>query len=348
LNKVFRNIVASVITALIFFCMDSTSPSLSANAAAPLAITTTSIPQATYKTAYSTALKASGGKLPYAWKVVAGAHPSGFALNGGTGVFYGTPEKGGTYPLTFSVTDSSSPAQTETVNLTVVVTTPPFSVVRTSLPTATKDTKYSASLQATGGTPNYMWSVTSGKLPSGLTMAATTGIVSGTPTLIGTFPITFGVRDYSSPTETQSISLTVVVNAAASIPPLTITTLSLPSGTDGTTYSGTLQASGGTPAYTWSISGSLPSGLTLAATTGVVSGTPSVTGTTSFTASVSDNGNPAQNTSVAVSIALSAAAPPSTFAPTVELTPSARARSTLLTQARARTKPAPSIIPSRC
>jgi len=144
-------------------------------------------------------------------------------------------------------------------------------------------------------------------------MDATNGVISGTPKVAGTFPIAFAVRDYSSPTLTKSISLTLVVAAAAvTVPTLTITTSSLPSGTDGTTYSATLQASGGTPAYTWSISvGSLPAGLTLAATTGIISGMPSATGTTSFTATVSDNGNPAQTKSVAVSIALSAAPPPS-------------------------------------
>jgi hypothetical protein len=312
LNRVLRTIVASISIALIYSCLNSGSPSQTANAATALAITTTSIPVATYQTDYSTTLKATGGTLPYNWKVIAGAHPTGFALDAGRGVLYGTPEKGGTYPLTFSVTDSSKPAQTETVNLTVVVATPTFSITTTSLTTATKGLQYSSTLQAIGGTPNYLWSVTSGCFPSGVTMAATTGLISGIPKVTGTFPITFAIKDYSSPTQTKSISLTFVVTAAASIPPLTITTSSLPSGTEGTTYSGTLQASGGTPAYTWSISvGSLPAGLTLAATTGVISGTPSVTGTTSFTATVSDNGNPAQTKSASVLIALSAAPPPS-------------------------------------
>ncbi|MEO6983625.1 MAG: Ig domain-containing protein, partial [Edaphobacter sp.] len=84
---------------------------------------------------------------------------------------------------------------------------------------------------------------------------------------------------------------------------LAITTTSLPSASNGTAYSRALQASGGTPAYTWSITaGSLPAGLTLAATTGVISGTPSTNGTSNFTATVTDNGSPAQSKSVAISI----------------------------------------------
>jgi len=106
LKRVLRTILASISIALIFFCLDSASPSQTANAATALAITTTSIPQATYLSPYSTTLKAIGGTLPYNWKVIAGAHPTGFALNAGPGILYGMPTKGGTYPLTFSVTDS--------------------------------------------------------------------------------------------------------------------------------------------------------------------------------------------------------------------------------------------------
>jgi hypothetical protein len=72
-----------------------------------------------------------------------------------------------------------------------------------------------------------------------------------------------------------------------------------------------MSATGGTPAYTWSItSGSLPTGLTLAATTGVISGTPTTSGTSNFTATVSDNGAPGQTKSAATSIIVAAAAPP--------------------------------------
>lgn len=69
-----------------------------------------------------------------------------------------------------------------------------------------------------------------------------------------------------------------------------------------------MTVSGGTPAYTWKISsGSLPAGLTLAATSGVISGTPAATGTASFTLSVSDNSSPAQTASAKGSIVVSAA-----------------------------------------
>ena len=68
-----------------------------------------------------------------------------------------------------------------------------------------------------------------------------------------------------------------------------ITTSSLPSGTQNTAYSATLTATGGTTPYTWSIpSGNLPAGLTLGSSTGIVSGTPTGTGAYNFTVQVAD------------------------------------------------------------
>lgn len=73
--------------------------------------------------------------------------------------------------------------------------------------------------------------------------------------------------------------------------PLTITTSTLANGTTGSSYSQTLQASGGALPYSWSIVsglGNLPPGLGLNASSGVISGTPTTTGTYSFTVRVTD------------------------------------------------------------
>jgi len=186
-----------------------------------------------------------------------------------------------------------------------------LAIATTSLPAGTAGAAYSAGLAATGGTLSYAWTITSGRLPLGLSLDTANGAISGTPMVSGTYNFTATVTDSSSPAQTASVTLTIAVAASTSTQAnasLAITTATLPSGTDGMAYSTPLHASGGTPAYTWSISaGSLPSGLTLAASSGVISGTPSATGTFNFTIAVADNSNPAQAQSLATAITVATA-----------------------------------------
>ena len=102
----------------------------------------------------------------------------------------------------------------------------------------------------------------------------------------------------------------VVFNSTPPPPPaLTIATAALPSGTVNAAYSATVAGSGGTSPYTWALSaGSLPGGLSLNATTGVISGTPTATGTFSFTVRISDAGTPQQTASKVLSITVSTTA----------------------------------------
>ena len=86
---------------------------------------------------------------------------------------------------------------------------------------------------------------------------------------------------------------------------LKITTKRLLDGEKNKAYSATLAASGGTQPYTWSVSaGSLPAGLTLNSSTGVISGTPTTVGDYSFTIQVSDSSNPQKNATQELSISI--------------------------------------------
>ena len=195
-------------------------------------------------------------------------------------------------------------------------TTPPpqtsqLTIATSSLPGATVGTAYSGSVAASGGTAPYSFAASG--LPSGLSISASTGAITGTPAAgaAGSVTVTFTVGDSSQPApQTATAKITVTVSPAK----LAITTASLPGGTVGVPYSASVSASGGTVPYTFSASG-LPGGLSIASTTGTITGTPvqSDVGTTAVTITVTDAGQPAQqsatvNLAITVSPAVSASA----------------------------------------
>jgi len=160
-----------------------------------------------------------------------------------------------------------------------------LSVSTSTLPGGQVGTVYSQTLAATGGTTPYTWTRKSGSLPAGLSLS-TAGVISGTPTTAATSTFTVQVKDKSAALATKSLS--IVVSSA----PLSVTKSSLPDGYRTAAYSQTMTATGGKTAYTWSVTtGTLPAGLSLAASTGVISGTPTATGTSSFTIQVKDANN---------------------------------------------------------
>jgi large repetitive protein len=158
----------------------------------------------------------------------------------------------------------------------------PLTESTTSLPPGMVGIPYSQTLAASGGGAPYTWSRTIGNLPAGLTLNATNGVISGTPTSAGSSSFTVQVTDSIGNPVSQNLSIVVAAS-------LVISTTSLPSVFTGESYSQTLAANGGTTPYTWSITNnSLPAGLTLNATSGVISGTPTTAGNSAFTLQVSD------------------------------------------------------------
>ena len=171
-----------------------------------------------------------------------------------------------------SATNKSSPVQ----SLMPVEPT----IATSSLSAAATGTPYSQTLTAIGTTP-ITWSVESGSLPAGLDLNGTTGVISGTPSVGGTFEFTVKASNIAG-NDTKILSITI-----PAMP--TVTTASLIGGITGTPYSQTLTATG-TAQITWSVeSGNLPAGLSLNGTTGVISGTPTATGVFGFTVKASNS-----------------------------------------------------------
>ncbi|HYM75013.1 MAG TPA: FG-GAP-like repeat-containing protein [Candidatus Dormibacteraeota bacterium] len=264
--------------------------SLSGTGVLQLVVTTTSLPGGTVGVAYSQALAATGGTTPYTWSVSSGSLPAGLSLTA-AGVISGTPTTAGTANFTVKVTDSKGLTATKPLSIVIVNQ---LAITTTSLPGGTVGVAYSQTLTATGGTTPYTWSTSSGSLPAGLSLTAA-GVISGTPTTAGTSNFTAKVTDANGLTATKPFSIVIVA-------PLVVTTANLPGGTIGTAYGlTTLQASGGTGPYTWSVaSGSLPPGLTLNSGGGL-SGIPTTAGTFDFVVLVADaNGLTAMSGSLSI------------------------------------------------
>jgi len=142
---------------------------------------------------------------------------------------------------------------------------------------------YSYALTATGGTGALTWSISTGSLPPGLSVNSATGQLSGTPTTSGSYTFTVQVTDTTGVSATKVATVVIAAVPALANP-------APPAGQAGVSYSNTLGVSGGTGPYTWAISsGSLPPGLSLNPSTGVVSGTPTTVGLYTFTVKVTDS-----------------------------------------------------------
>ncbi len=159
-----------------------------------------------------------------------------------------------------------------------------------SLRPAAVGKRYSAQLGARGGRSPYSWRLAAGELPVGLSLSPG-GLLSGIPTMSGSFPISLQVSDASRPQPvTSAVQLTLTIVPAR----LKVTTRALPAAAVPSIYSATLAVAGGVAPYNWrSVSGQLPPGLSLAPT-GALSGTPTAGGTFRFGAQVTDSGQPPQ------------------------------------------------------
>jgi len=189
----------------------------------------------------------------------------------------------------------------------------------TSLPQGSVNSPYIATLQASGGTGTYTWSISSGSLPPGLSLNPMTAAISGTPTTMGTYSFTAKVTDANNLSASQNLSLTIggalVIDCNSCSPG----TLSLPSGTPNMPYTpATISVTGGVAPYTWCVEesggtcdngsgGALPPGLTLTTdnNNGIISGTPTTPGPPAqFTVQVTDSEHPASAGTVTLTLTI--------------------------------------------
>jgi uncharacterized repeat protein (TIGR03803 family) len=233
-------------------------------------ITTSILAGGTRGVPYLQTLTANGGT---GMETFTGAAPDGLTLSA-NGILSGIPVAAGSFTFTVTAVDAVGGTTSKTFNLmisqTLLGTLPNWTVNKPG---------YNQTIVATGGTPPYTFTGVSGTLPPGL-MLSSAGVISGTPTLVGSF--SFALMATDSAGDLLTNNYTVTIN-----PVLTITTTTLPNWTVSHAFLQTISATGGTGTLAFSQTGTVPTGLTLNSV-GVLSGTPTVAGTYHFGVTFTD------------------------------------------------------------
>jgi hypothetical protein len=117
---------------------------------------------------------------------------------------------------TVTVTATSAADATKSASASVLLDPPaaaPLTITTASLPAGSVSLAYSATLAVTGGTAPYNWTVTSGALPQGLNLTASTGLISGTSSQTGSYSFGIGVTDSLGNQATQGYSISMTATA---------------------------------------------------------------------------------------------------------------------------------------
>jgi hypothetical protein len=261
-------------------------------------ITTTSLPTAEQGHPYSGTLAATGGTGTLSFPI---QNIDGLIIVT-SGAFAGVPNAPGSFPFTAIVTDALGDSGSKPLTLTVNA---PLALNAANLPAGNQNLPYpQTQLVASNGVPpysNWTWVPVPGTpLPPGLSLNMVSGIITGTPTIPGTFSFVVTVSDSLGATASQTYSITVIAAGPA------IGTSSLPNGQYNSPYTPlNLSATSGTAPYTWSLGsgGVLPAGMTLSPS-GNISGTPAQAGIWSVPITVTDTNSLTANTTLSLTVGL--------------------------------------------
>ena len=229
--------------------------------------------------AYSTQLSVTGGIAPYTFSLKSGnLTTAGLSLNSTTGIISGTPTAAGNYTFTITAKESSC----DKLAIDRVFSLKVFDPVVIGGPSISGNKCSSvvgANYTVSGGAPPFAWS-TVPTLPAFMSINVTTGRISGNLTT-GAGSYSIQATDRNGRVATKAISITI--NA---LPTFTwVTSANLTDGYKSYAYNDQLSVTGGIAPYTFTLKSgsSLPGGLSLNSTTGIIGGTPTTAGNYTFT-----------------------------------------------------------------
>ena len=252
----------------VFFRRPLNPPGTFTTGGAPIYTDSTVSSSAGVGVSYSDGVSATNAT---SYSVASGSLPPGISLSSNNGSISGFPTTAGTYSFRISANNSFGSTLTSTLSITVAPPAPVW-IDQTINPTAYEDAPYSDGVSASNS-PSYR--VSSGSLPSGISLSTSTGSITGTPTTAGTS--NFTVQAYNS-AGTISVGLTLEVISGLAPPEWTDDTLS-DALRVGSAYADSVSA---TDVASYAVAGTIVPGLTLNTTNGSVTGTPTAQGNYAF------------------------------------------------------------------
>jgi hypothetical protein len=159
------------------------------------------------------------------YSVASGTLPSGFSLNGSTGAITGTPTTSNV-TVTFRATDSGGNFADKAILMNA---NPVWTTAAGALPKYVSGFAFTTTVAATDDNTAVSYSVVSGALPSGFTLASTSGVISGTSTDAGTASFTIRASDTNSATTDRAFTLQPATAVIVNYTTVGSTTFTLPS-----------------------------------------------------------------------------------------------------------------------
>lgn len=202
--------------------------------------------------------------------VLTGSLPSGITLNATTGLISGTATA--TYATHTNSVLATNTSGNSTTNITFTVNAVPIVPPHTTYPSPQTYTVSNPIIPLSPNNTGGAVTSYSGTLPSGLTLNTSTGVISGVPVVV--VSNTYNITAHNS-AGNYVFPLVITVNPPAVVAPSIGYSPSSQVATYGYVLTNMIAANSG-GAGTYSVSPSLPSGLSLNTSSGIISGTPSV------------------------------------------------------------------------
>lgn len=242
---------------------------------------------------YTFMLSPGSGSPGVTWNISSGALPPGLTLHGNdrTATVSGTPTQAGSYRFYLQARDAPGPWVCCTEVQYTINIGEGLSIVTGALPNGTVGTPYGFQLGTAGGTANS-WTVTSGSLPTGLSLG-NNGAITGTPTAASLSTFTVRASD-GSRVATKQYTLGIAEPVVVTAPDEETVKL-------GRAFVVSFAATGGVQPYKWTAT-ELPTGVNIDPATGKVGGRPASEGDLQLSVTATDALGTAQSSTAVVHV----------------------------------------------